>query len=393
MNTKKIVYKGGKVLTERGFENIDIEISQGKISALAPCIAGESIDIEGCFVSPGFVDIHVHGGGGFDFMDGGSDAIIGACSMHAHHGTTSILPTALTAPDDEIISFIESVRETRTKKWLGAKIEGVHLEGPWFNPEKAGAQPPEFLKNPIIEQWSKFFKAADDNGVRIAIITAAPELNGAHELAAAGKSRGILMSMGHSAATISQVRGAKLSGFSHMAHFYSAMSGITRVNGFRVAGMVEAGYLYDDISVEVIGDGCHLPIEIVALIHKVKGVHRMALITDAMRAAGMPEGCEYILGSAKSGQAAIAEDGVAKLKDKGGVFAGSTCTMDRAIRTCAAAGIPLEDALRMASETPAKLVGIDYKCGKIALGRNADIVILDQKLNIVKTIIEGSEAA
>lgn len=400
MDTSCQLYRGAKALIGERLVLCDVRVGGGKISEIARQIEPKErdavCDVSGCVISPGFVDIHVHGGGGSDFMDGEEASVIDVCKLHARHGTVAIFPTSLAAPDDEIFSFFQSVGSARKKmsQWHGARIYGVNLEGPWLNPEKSGAQLPQFLKNPTISHAKKIFDKARESGVNIALVTVAPELDGALELARYLMERGekTLLSMGHSSANAAQVQNAMNFGYRHITHFYSAMNGPTRDSrGFRVAGMVEAGYLRDELSVEVICDGCHLPLEIVALVHKVKGINKMALITDAMRAAGMSGG-EYTLGGKGYGQIAIIEDGVAKLKDSK-VFAGSVCTMDMAVKTAVRAGISLSDALFMASTTPAELGGCSDSCGKILVGRNADLVFFDEtSLDVKFTLIEGKNA-
>ncbi len=387
------VFTNGLVFLDDGFVRADLLSRGGRIGRIAPAIEPEPddavVDLCGDRIVPGFIDMHVHGGGGADFMDGSEDAIRTACRMHARFGTTTLCPTTLTAPDDEISAFLATVRDLMRgddrapSRRDGARIGGVHIEGPWIAPTQAGAQDPAYLRPPSVAHLERLLGSCDC----VSTVTIAPELDGACECAAWLAERGALPAMGHSDATLAQVRDGVECGFRHMVHFYSAMSLVRRDRGYRIPGMVEAGYLFDDVTVETIADGCHLPLELLRLVHKVKGTERMALVTDAMRGAGMPEGT-YRLGSLKRGRDVIVEDGVARLPDSSG-FAGSVCTMDRAVRTAASAGIPLEDALRMASATPARILGMQDSRGRLRPGLDADLVRLDDDLRVRMTVVGG----
>ena len=386
----RIVFVNGVILLPTGFRRMDAAVRGARIFSLAPEIEPEGgdrvIDLQGDFLVPGFIDMHLHGGGGADFMDGTPEAFLTACRTHACHGTTTLYPTTLTASDGDMDAFFVSLELALRQNGGdggGARIGGVHVEGPWLAPEQAGAQDQRYLRTPSVEQFERLLEKSG----RIAVVTLAPELSGACECASWLAERGILPAMGHSAATLEQVRTAVDSGFRHMIHFYSAMSTVRREKGRRIPGMVEAGYLFDRVTVEAIADGHHLPPELLLLIHKIKGPGRMALVTDAMRGAGMPEG-RSVLGSLRNGREVVVEGGVACLPDGSG-FAGSVCTMDRAVRTAVAAGIPIEDALRMASETPSKILGTSHRRGSVIPGMDADLVRLDSSLNVRMTLVGG----
>ncbi len=391
--THRLVLKNTTALLPGGFRTADVVVRGGLIAQISPCAATEPgddvFDFEGDWLSAGFIDMHLHGGGGADFMDGDAAAILSVCRLHARFGTTTLYPTTLSATEEDLDTFFSSLEDAvreqarAASRERGARIGGVHVEGPWFSPIMAGAQDPRFLRTPDTEQMERLLARSD----RIAMVTMAPELDGAYECAVQLAARGVLPAMGHSNATLSQVREALDSGFRHMIHFYSGMSMLRREKGYRIPGMVEAGYLFDALSVEMIADGHHLPLDLMKLIHKVKGTERTALVTDAMRAAGMPEG-KYLLGSLKNGQEALVEGGVARMPDLSG-FAGSVCTMDRAVRTVVEAGISLEDALRMASSTPSKILGTERRRGCILPGLDADLVRLDKNLNVRMTICAG----
>ncbi len=387
------LFANGLLLLDDGFSRADLLVRDGRIARIAPAIEPEPddavVDLCGDRLVPGFIDMHVHGGGGADFMDGSEGAIRTVRRTHARFGTTTLCPTTLTAPDDEISGFLAAVRslmrvdDRDPSGGDGARIGGVHIEGPWIAPSQAGAQDPAYLRPPTVAHLERLLGSCEG----VSTVTIAPELDGACECAAWLAARGALPSMGHSDATLAQVRDGVACGFRHMTHFYSAMSTVKRDRGYRIPGMVEAGYLFDEVTVETIADGRHLPHELLRLVHKVKGTERMALVTDAMRGAGMPEGT-YRLGSLERGRDVIVEDGVARLPDRSG-FAGSVCTMDRAVRTAVEAGIPLDDALRMASATPARILGMQDRRGRLRPGLDADLVRLDDSLNVLMTVVGG----
>ena len=365
--------------------------SDGKIEEIIPSGEFESekvselIDAGGRYVSPGFIDMHIHGGGGHDFMDGTVEAFLGVARAHAKHGTTAMIPTTVTSTDEELFRSFEVFREACRQNTEGAKMLGMHLEGPYFNPDKAGAQDPEYLKIPTPEHYEEILEKGADVICRW---SASVELEGVEGLGKALKKHGIIASVAHTDAVYDEVVDAHNAGFTLMTHFYSAMSSVVRRNAFRHAGAVEAAYLLEDMNVEIIADGIHLPKALLQFVYKFKGPKRTALCTDAMRGAGMPEG-EYRLGSLKNGQTVIVENGVAMLSDRS-ALAGSVATADRLVRTMInLAEVPLYDAVQMMTSTPASILGIHESKGSLAAGMDADIVIFDENIIISRTIIAG----
>ncbi len=341
------------------------------------------IDARGSYVSPGFVDIHTHGGGGHDFMDGTSEAFLGAAQMHARHGTTSIVPTTVASTNDELKQTFEAFKKAKVENVSGANLMGLHLEGPYIAPSQAGALDPKYIRKPKKEEYEEVLEFSQDI-VRWSI---APELDGAIEMGRILRGRGILPSIGHSDAEYEHVQEAFENGYSHVTHLYSAMSGVHRRNAYRYLGVIESALLLDDITVEIIADGCHLPPALIQLIYKIKGPTKTALVTDSIRSAGQTIG-ESIVGSLKNGQKVIIEDGVAKLPDRT-AFAGSVATTDRLVKTVVKqAKIPLLDAVRMMTATPAKIMRFDCK-GSLVQGMDADIVIFDDDITVEKTIVMG----
>lgn len=342
------------------------------------------IDAKGLYVSPGFIDMHTHGAGGADFMDGTVDAYLTAARMHAVHGTTLLYPTTLTSTNEALFASFETYRKAEEMNTDGARFGGMHLEGPYFSPMYAGAQDPRYLRNPRPEEYLEIL----DRCPALARWSFAPELEGAEEFAAELKKRGIVASIGHTNATFQECDAAYKSGANLMTHFYSCMSTVSRRNAYRYAGTIEYGYIQDGMHLEIIADGIHVPQDLLHLLLKIKGVERLALVTDSMRAAGMPEG-PSILGPLSDGQEVIVEDGVAKLMDKS-AFAGSVATADRLVRTMVQiAGCSITDAVRMITENPARIMGISDRKGSLKAGMDADVVIFDEDINVRNTIIEG----
>lgn len=343
-----------------------------------------AIDAGGRYIAPGFIDIHLHGGGGHDFMDGTVEAYLGAAEAHAIHGTTAMVPTTVASRIEELKNTFSVYKEAKEINKRGSQFIGLHLEGPYFAMSQKGAMDPRYIKNPDSKEYEDILNSSKD----IVRWSAAPELDGALEFARKLKKRGILPSIGHTDATSEQVEKAFECGFTHVTHLYSSMSTVMRINAYRYAGVIEAAYLMDGMTVEIIADGVHLPASLLKLVYKVKGSDSIALITDAMRAAGMPEG-ESIIGSLKDGQKVIVEEGVAKLMDRSS-FAGSVATTDRLIRTMVnIADVPLVEAVKMASIIPAKIIGVQDLKGSIVADKDADIVIFDENINIYNTIIGG----
>ena len=377
----------GNVILPDGLCRGILVLEDGRIKGIQNNIpaGAEVIDAEGNYVSPGFIDMHTHGAGGADFMDCTVEAYITAARMHAMHGTTLLYPTTLTSTDELLYESFETYRKAVPQNTEGAAFGGMHLEGPYFSPAFAGAQDSRYLRNPRPEEYMQILDRCPD----LARWSFAPELDGAPEFAAELRRRGIVASIGHTNATFGECDAAFRAGASLMTHFYSCMSTISRRNAFRYAGTIEYGYWQDGIALEIIADGIHVPSDLLHLILKIAGDSRVALVTDSMRAAGMPEG-PSVLGGLSDGQDVIVEDGVAKLPDRS-AFAGSVATADRLVRTMVTmGGCSIPQAVKMITENPAKIMGISDRKGSIAPGKDADIVIFDDGVNIGKTIVNGN---
>ena len=386
-NRYKII--NGQILTPSGItkdgivcveENRIVEIGQTNIEFPNALL----IDAHGDYISPGFIDLHTHGAGGADFMDETVAAFLTVAEMHAKHGTTGVYPTTLSSTRENILNTIVTYEKANAANDKGATLLGLHLEGPYFSMNQRGAQDPRFIRNPKPEEYIPILEA----GNCIRRWSSAPELDGDEAFVKALLNKNVLPAIAHSDAIYEEVLDAWKRGYRHITHLYSGMSGVTRRNGFRFAGVIESAFLIDDMTVEIIADGCHLPASLLQLIYKFKGSDKIALITDSMRAAGMPEG-KSILGGLSTGQEVIVEDGVAKMPDRM-AFAGSVATTDRLVRTmCFTAGIPLTEAVKMASETPARIMRIDNKKGTLQKGKDADILIFDNQIHVKMTMVNG----
>ncbi len=346
------------------------------------------IDAKGDYVSPGFVDLHTHGAGGTDFMDGTPEAVRVALRAHAMHGTTAIMPTATTANRVSFRKSIESVGAVMQEKDdTLPQVLGVHLEGPYFSLEQCGAQAPEYITDPIPEDYLALLR--DYKGI-IARWSFAPERNGAIQFCETLIKNNVVPSIAHTNATIDEIMPVYEAGCRLMTHFYSGMSLLTRRQGFRVLGAVETGYLLDDMYVETIADGKHLPPELLRLIYKVKTADYICMVTDSMRGAGVEGIKEMILGPIADQRYAVIEDGVAKMPDRLN-FAGSIATTDRLVRVMHKdAGIPIEKTIQMMTETPARAVGAK-NIGALKKGYDADIVLFNDNIEIQKVLLKGKE--
>lgn len=386
---EQYLIRNGRLILPHGIVSGEILTADGMIREIAENGHIEApnaavIDAQGCYVSPGFIDIHTHGAAGYDFMDASQEGVEEACKAHLLHGTTSIMPTTVTSTKESLLAITDFFEQLELTKRGNAEILGLHLEGPYFAKNQRGAQDETYLRNPDPEEYREVLQCSK----RVRRWSFAIELSGASDLMDACHRRGIVTSLAHSDATCEEVMEAHKKGLSALTHFYSCMASVRRVNAYRVAGAVEAGYLLDDLYVEVIADGCHLPEHLLQLIYKVKRPDRICLVTDSCRAATMPDG-EYILGNEQEGQRIIVEDGVAKLPDRT-AFAGSVATMDRLVRTFRkATNAPLDQIVRMASLNPAMLAGVSDRKGSLEVGKDADILIFDDNILLQTVMVRG----
>ena len=339
----------------------------------------EEYDMRGCYVSAGFIDIHTHGGGGYRF-EGSVDEIVNACNFHLKHGTTSICPTISAAPFESMKKSVANVKLAMTDSRVMSNIIGAHMEGPYLSAKQAGAQSPDFITPP---KQADYLPLIEENPSVIARWSYAPENDTEATFAKTLKDHGIVASAGHTDAIYSDMQKAFENGCSLVTHLYSCTSTITRDHGFRRLGVIETAYLLDDMYVEIICDGKHLPPELIKLIYKIKGADKIALITDSLALAGTDQTHGFMQATEF-----IIEDGVCKLMDRS-AFAGSIATADRLVRVALKdAGIPMLDAVKMITETPAKIMGLTRK-GTLAQGMDADIVVFDENININNVFVRG----
>lgn len=372
-------------------KSTSVVIDGAKITHVGACPENTEnhtvIDGEGKYVMPGFIETHVHGGGGHDFMDGTFEAFEAIVNTHASHGTTSIMPTTVACSEAEMFEFFDLYRRAKDKV-SSANILGIHLEGPYISVAMKGAQKEEFIRRPSKREIDRLI---DEAGDIIARCTMAPE-EGEEMLYAARRMRekGIDLAIGHSNAIAPQIIDFYNQGFAHITHFNCNTPGTRKINQIVCAGFHEAAYLLDGMTLDLIGDGRHIPKELMQAVLKIKGVDNVILITDAMRAAGT-DVKESFLGSKSEGSPVIIEDGVAKLPDRS-FYAGSITTADKMIKNAVLNyDIPLCDAVRMLTLSPAKKFGLDTSKAYIKEGYDADIVIMDQNLDISNVFTMGKQ--
>lgn len=381
------IYNGKVVLSDEVCENGSVLVEDGLIKEVnGECPEGAGkVDAGGGYILPGFIDLHVHGGGDYDFMDADPEGMHVIARTHCQHGTTGLFATSMTCEDPILELMINAYKEAVKTPTGGAKLLGLHLEGPFFSSKNKGAQPVGEQRIPTREVLEHFIELGEGHIKRW---DEAPELPNTDLFAQIMLENGILPSIAHTGAIAAQANEAFDMGFSHVTHFYSATTTGQKINGICYSGVNEATYLRDDITVELIGDGKHIPREHMLLPYRIKGADKMALITDAMRAAGTDH-VHSVLGRREDGVPVVVKDGVAQLPDFS-FYAGSIGTMDVALRVALGYGIPLVDAVKMVSLTPARFMGMSHQIGSLEAGKDADIVIMDEAFAVQKVYVNGT---
>ncbi len=388
---------GIAILPNRLLPEATVLCRNGRITAVGPVSKvripreAEVVDARGGYLSPGFVDLHVHGGDGADFMDGTPDAVRTAIHAHTRHGTTSIFPTTTTgspAQLDAMLKACHAVQQDR-RATDGARLMGVHFYGPYFAEDKLGAHAPEGRRDPLPTEYRDYFS----RGI-IKIATCAAELPGAEAYYRAAALSGCLVTCGHSNASWTEMGRAFRHGMRHVDHFWCAMSSVPAMRvrfGTPMQGsMAEFVLMNREMSTEVIADGHHLAPELLQFALAMKGPDRLCLVTDANRALDMPSG-EYRIGPATDGSLFYSDGLVGRMPDSG-ALASSIMGMDTMVRTMArATKAHLPDIIRLASLTPAERAGVDSEVGSLEKGKLADVLILDQKLAVKRVFIGGEE--
>lgn len=391
MHIKTAIYNAKIITPYRVLpENYVVDVKGNKISDITTIDLlnldeyDNVIDANGLFLTAGFIDTHTHGAGNSDFMDGSVDAVVNACRTHMQYGTTSIVPTTLSGHIDELLENLGNIEKAMEVSENMPNILGIHMEGPYFSSEQNGAQDAKYVKNIDYEEI-EYILSKHSSIVKWSI---APELPGALELGRSLNDKGVVVSIGHSNGVYEDVINAIENGYSMVTHLFNGMSRLTRKNALMYLGVAESTLLCNELTAEIIADGKHLPIPLLQLIYKCKGAEHICLVTDSMRAAGVNTK-ESIIGSLKRGQRVEIEDGVAYMPNRKS-FGGSVCTADRLVRTMYhQAGIPLNKAIEMITLTPAKTLGIQDRKGSIGIGKDADLVLFDDDINIKLVMVMG----
>ncbi len=373
INDAAVVVEDGKIA--RIGRRDEIEVPSGAKEVLARDMT----------LIPGFVDIHIHGAGGHDVMSSTEEALTTVAKTVARHGTTSIVATTVTAPPDEtrrcledIARFIASPANMDTPAASAAEIVGIHLEGPFISLTRRGVHPPGAIAKPSVALLDRYLEAAGGN---VRILTLAPEIPGALELVEHGYARGIVVALGHTDATYEQAHTAIFRGARHAVHVFNAM----RPFSHRETGVLGAVLTDDSVTAEIIADGVHVDDPAIRLLLAAKGPELVILVSDGTAATGMRDG-SYRLGTFD----VIVSGGVSRNRE--GKLAGSTLTLDRALQHMVRLGVPLIEAVRMATLIPARRVGIEKKKGVLAVGADADLVLLTPELKIADVYTRGVAA-
>lgn len=361
-----------------------LRIKDGKIAGIGRVLPelGETIvDLGGLYLSAGFIDIHIHGAMRRDTMEASADAYDAITAHHAKGGTTSLTLTTVVATAEDLHRVLDAAEEYRKRKPVGARVLGVHLEGPYFSPAKPGAHWPHLIRNPDPAEYLPLI----DRKSLVTQMTVAPELPGALSLISALAERGIIASGGHSDAWDEDAAAGFAHGMRHVTHTYNCMSSQRRRGPYRVAGLLEFAMGEPEITCELIADGHHVSPTLMRALYQAKGPDGIALITDAAGGAGLAEGEQYPLGTLP----AVVRDGVGMLTD-GSALASSTCGMIDGVRNLTQmVDISLPEAVRMATLTPARALGIEAQKGQLKIGADADLVILDDAFTVRETIVGG----
>lgn len=388
---------GVAILSDRCLPNATVVCQQGRITSVGPSgkrvpEGATIVDAKGGYISPGFIDIHVHGGAGADFMDGSVEAVKIGCRVHARHGTTTIYPTTTTGSQDQLLAMISSCVAVK-KAWSaadGAFIAGVHLYGPYFAPDKVGCHSREGQRSPQQKEYERYFATG-----LIKVATCAAELPGAASFYRIARKHRCLITCGHSNASWGEMQKAFKVGMRHVDHFWCAMSSVPsmrqRFNVPMQASMAEYVLANAEMSTEVIADGYHLAPELLEFAYRMKGASRLLLVTDSNRALDLPPG-KYRFGNDEDGSW-IESDGKVGWAPNGSL-ASSIVGMDHMVRHMArSTTASLPDVIRMASLSPAERTGIANRTGSLEPGKQADVILLNKKLEVKRVFIRGTEAA
>ena len=375
------------ILTDRILPHAQVRVLEGTIDDISeaelPELGGEEVlDLGGRFLAPGFIDLHIHGALRRDTMEADPEAFRTTCRFHASGGTTALSLTTATATSEHIMRVLEAVKEVRREDPVGSRILGVHIEGPYFAMHKRGAHDPALVRNPDPAEYGVWLEHHSDV---ITQMTLAPELPGSLGLIETLSTAGIRASGGHSDASDDEASAAHAHGMRKVTHTFNCM-GTARKDGlYRKAGLLEFALSEPDILCELIADARHVSPTLMRMAYMAKGPEGIALITDAIGGAGLDEGDEFRI----AGLDCVVRDGVGILAD-GSALSGSVATMNRMVRNMVQlVGVPLVEAVQMATLNPARALGIDDRKGRIAVGADADLVVLDDQLDVLRTFVGG----
>ncbi len=374
--------KSNKIITPQGIAQGYVYFEDATITEVS---AQENsfdreVDLTGLYVSPGFIDLHTHGGNGYDFRLS-EEAVVEGSNFHLRHGTTTILPTISAAPLAEMREGVLGVEKAMKNPRCHVNVLGAHLEGPYFSKNQVGAQAADHITPPIAKEYEPL---VEELSHAIARWSYAPEEDTDGKFSAYLKDKDILLSAGHTDAKYEHMKQAMENGCNLVTHLYSCTSTVTRNKGFRSLGVIESAFLEDDLYVEIIADGKHLPPDLIRMILKIKGTDHVALVTDSLAIAGT----DATGGSSVAG-GFIVEDGVCKLPDRS-AFAGSIATADRLVRVVTReTGVDLCEAVKMITQIPAKILGVNK--GDLAAGKDADIIAFDDDIQVKKAFVMGKE--
>ena len=375
-----MIFSNARLILPDGIrEGLELAVAKGKIVEIRERSAAEAIDLEGNYLAPGFIDLHIHGAVGRDTMEATPEAFQAICDYHASGGTTSLLLTTVTTPMVEIIKVLEAVR---TSAAATRQIAGVHVEGPFISGARAGAQRAEFIRDPEPGAAAELLNYADV----IRIVTLAPELPGSLDLIDRLRAEKIPVSGGHSDASDVEARAGFEHGMRQVTHTFNAMSSARRRGIYREAGLLEFALSEPAILCELIADGHHVSSTLMKMLYRAKGAQGICLVTDATAGAGLPAGTEFTL----SGRRCVVGDGVCLLADRS-ALAGSASRMIDLVRVMVnQVGVPLHEAVGMATANPARALGLTTK-GKLEVGADADLVVLSPELEVVQTFVAGKQ--
>lgn len=370
------VIKNGQVLGDNfSFKQQDIKLSGEIIDTIGEVVEKATMDAKGLYVVPGLIDIHTHGCNGCDFCDGKISSLETISNYLAHNGITSFLGTSMSLSEEKLHSIFKIAKDFISENKKGAYMHGINMEGPFFNELKKGAQSGDNLKNPVIEM---FHRLNESSGNNIRVCCLSPELDGSDQFISTLKDSTVI-SLAHTTADYDISMKAIDLGASNITHLYNAMAPFTH----RSPGLVGAAF-DSNVSCELICDGIHVHPAVIRSTFKTVGAERIILVSDSMCACGLSDGI-YELG----GQKVIVKDSTATLEN--GTIAGSTTNLMSCVKNCVDFGIPLEDALKAASINPAKLIGVDDITGSIAVGKYADLVLMDEKFHIKHVFVKGKQ--